>query len=328
MNAAVDTPVSTPEEPKPRAAWRTRLRRIGILAAAVWLGVATLGRRLTRSDADGFVAVDEVAGQRVVAAFLAAPDAAARGDLVLASEAERQALSEWLPVHAADTPAAAQFVRAPFSAIGADGTGVALMAPRDRGLPPVVALLRPENGRLRLDFAIWRQSSDAAFRQFVQSPTPAAATFRVALTLDEKNSDGLQVRLEDPFDPAAVLHVKSQRPDLYAAVCGAMATGATRHATVEIAWLNDSRAGGLRPELRRVVCWGFLGFDTREPLEMPEADSMTAWQAAHAAGMTLPTHVDHAIRKAADLAATPPSATVKRPRQPVVRRTPVQAAAR
>ena len=137
---------------------------------------------------------------------------------------------------------------------------ILLSAQRDRGLGPVIAAFRRGAGdRWQLDFPIYAQTYDCAFRQFAGLPQPGKGEFRVILTRLPDAGGAMQVRLNDPWDTGGHMEslIAAAAPAAAKAV-GALQPGQFRPATVNVEWSGPADAPVAT--LALVQTWGYAGF--------------------------------------------------------------------
>lgn len=137
---------------------------------------------------------------------------------------------------------------------------ILLSAQRGRGLGPVIAAFRRGAGdRWQLDFPIYAQTYDCAFRQFAGLPQPGKGEFRVILTRLPDAGGAMQVRLNDPWDTGE--HVESlvaSAAPVAAKAVGTLQPGQFRPATVRVEWSGPVTAPVAM--LAEVQTWGYAGF--------------------------------------------------------------------
>ena len=269
MNVAdlIQPAAASPTAPHGRK--RRRALPVLVTAAVIAASLIVWSHRSNPGATDSAAARDREEAGRTLAAFLAAGNAEERAGMVIGG-------SEMLPVMQAyyagrelDPVPAGAFQPAEWSFDLRSSDLVALQLPRERGLTPVVACFRKDTaGQWLLDWDVWRQSMDGQFRDFMLHPAEGQHTMRVRLTHAPSSDGALSLEVSDPFSVETTLSLNITREDLAALYARDLPEGASRTATVQLVWLNDSLTGTLQAVLRRHVCWGYAELDGVEPTEV------------------------------------------------------------
>ena len=305
---------------------RSRSRRIlpWLFASAVLGGGAFLLHQGSRTDtpsavaelSHGITAAQYAEAQKTIAAFLAATDDSERATHVIGGAAHLPAMESWYRGREAEPLQATSFQPAPWQLADTISPVAVLHAPRDRGLPPVVACLLQVDGRWLLDWEIWNQSASGRLGRFIDLPGEGQISLRVVMTRQTPDGAPLALTLRDPFDDRE-LTLPVTDAGLAEQIVRDIPERGSLPATVMIAWLNDSTTGGLEPRLRNIECWGFRGLSdplrtlqrvrpgNGAPVAPPAAES------ALAAAWAAPSQpAAQAVQQAVDIATQLPGANL------------------